>query len=67
MKCPATGKKVYADYAAALKALDTLIERPELGSVYTCPTCGAFHISKRRFVLRKVRGRGKSRKGLVMA
>ena len=37
-----------------------------LGSVYTCPDCGEYHVSGTIFTLRKRRkGRGKTRRGLV--
>jgi hypothetical protein len=40
---------------------------PLHGSVYVCPECGDYHVSKRRFTLLKRRkGRGKSRRGLVV-
>jgi hypothetical protein len=36
------------------------------GSVYLCPECDEFHVSSRRFTLAKrVKGRGKTRRGLV--
>jgi hypothetical protein len=59
-------KKPYPTYAAALKAMFELLERPELGSVYPCERCeGAYHIGSRRFTLIKPRGRGGARRRLV--
>ena len=67
MRCP-TGKVPFATYADALAKL-TELDRdglaPLLGSVYTCPYCGEFHITSRRFTIRKPRGRGKQRRGIV--
>ena len=62
MNCP-TGKRAHRTYADALAALNRVVADPLTGSVYTCQTCGEFHISKRRFTLDKAKGRGKRRRG----
>jgi hypothetical protein len=59
-----TGKRPYRSYAEALAAL-TEIDPDGLGSVYTCRSCGEFHVSRRRFTMDKRKGRGKSRDGNV--
>jgi hypothetical protein len=60
-----TGKLCHSTYAEALAALMRVEPDPLRGSVYTCTTCGEFHVSKRRFMLEKKKGRGKGRSGIV--
>jgi hypothetical protein len=67
-KCPTTGKVRHPTYAAALDALDRLdaqgLFQSSWGEVYTCKTCGLFHVTagSRASVLRSRKGRGKSQR-----
>ena len=65
-----SGKRGYPSYADALDALVDLEARGQMrgpfGTVYTCQTCEQFHISSRRFTVAKRKGRGKSRRRLVV-
>jgi hypothetical protein len=67
--CSTSGKRKYPTYRDALVAFDRLVREGALsadgGSIYECLTCGAWHISSRRFTLTKAKGRGKTRKGIV--
>ena len=65
--CPETGKRGFTSYAEALTELDALEQNlpDKRGSVYTCPTCEQFHISKRRFTVWRKKGHGKARRNLV--
>lgn len=65
--CP-SGKRSYATYGEALAELvrrgfagDDLLRGP-VGSVYQCPRCDGWHVSSRKFVVAKKRGRGKRRR-----
>jgi hypothetical protein len=68
-RCPIDGKRKHASYVAALAEFDRLVALrgmdPSRASIYECLTCGAWHISSRRFTLVKPRGRGKRRRGIV--
>jgi hypothetical protein len=70
MRRCASGKRGYETYADALAALVALEAsgqmRGPFGAVYTCPQCALFHISSRRFTIAKRKGRGKSRRSLVI-
>jgi hypothetical protein len=68
MKCAGAsrGKERHATYEAALAAL-CRIDPLGVGSVYECDDCDGFHVSSRRFMVDKRRGRGKSRRKLVVA
>jgi hypothetical protein len=63
-------KRSFETYAEALGALADLAARGVLrgpfGSVYSCSTCELFHVSSRRFTLSMAKGRGKSRRKLVI-
>jgi hypothetical protein len=64
------GKLGHQTYGAALEALIALEERfnrpsGAVGSVYQCSRCDEWHISSRKFMLAKKRGREKSRRGLL--
>ena len=62
-------KRPFETYAEALAALIELAARGRLkgpfGEVYSCENCGEFHVSSRRSSLRRVKGRGKARRGIV--
>ena len=62
-------KRTFETYASALQALDDLatrgILRGPFGEVYSCENCGEFHVSSRRATLRRVKGRGKARRGVI--
>jgi hypothetical protein len=72
--CPVANKKTYFTYGEALAVLDTLAPacldavtglRNLIGSVYSCDSCGGWHVSSRKFTIAKRRGRGKRRRGVV--
>jgi hypothetical protein len=70
--CPPSGKRAFETYAEALQDLDSRdsmdVLQGQVGSIYTCPNCGAFHLSSRYyFTLRKRKGRGKQRRGMVFS
>jgi hypothetical protein len=65
--CP-SGKYGFAFYGDALMALiavDRSKGRSNRGSVYECPTCDQWHVSKRLFTVAKSRGRGRKRRGVI--
>ena len=68
-RCPASGKAAYGSYGDALEALIRLdgedLLRGPIGSVYQCASCDGWHVSSRKFVVVKKRGRGKARKKFV--
>jgi hypothetical protein len=65
-----TRKRTFESYGAALASLDDrattdLLDGRPTGSIYTCPNCGFFHVTKRLFTVDRRKGRGKSRRGIV--
>jgi hypothetical protein len=64
------GKRRFETYSDALTVLIDLEAsgqmRGPFGTVYTCPQCEMFHISSRRFTMAKRKGRGKTRRTLVI-
>jgi len=64
-----SGKRPYATYARALERLQDLEREREKGGwqgrVYTCDSCGAFHISRRMFDVWRRKGRGRTRRNVV--
>ena len=68
-RCP-SGKRGYQSYGEALATLDRLAAEGILsgpfGTCYRCPHCEVWHVSSRRFVVAKAKGRGKRRRGLVI-
>jgi hypothetical protein len=51
--CPETGKRSHTSYAEALTELERLEQgsHEKKGSIYTCLSCGQFHISSQRFTI----------------
>jgi hypothetical protein len=64
MGCP-SHKVGYETSLQALATFDRVITDPLLGSIYTCQSCGQFHISSRRFSAIKPKGKGKARSGIA--
>jgi hypothetical protein len=62
-------KKRFATYQDALKEFVRREQkgylRADRASIYSCPTCESFHISKTRYTLLRRKGRGKTRRKLV--
>jgi hypothetical protein len=67
--CPESAKRCFYSCADALAEFDRLVAEgrldPMRGSIYTCTSCEAWHISSRRFVVARQKGRGKRRRGIV--
>ena len=60
------GEALYGEALFRLQAIEA--ERSKggwQGSVYTCESCGRFHITGRQFTIWRKKGRGKSRRGLA--
>jgi hypothetical protein len=67
--CAAEGKQGFEQYADAIAYLERKNAKQGkdrmYGEIYSCPSCGNFHVTQRTFTLSKKKGRGKTRRGLV--
>jgi hypothetical protein len=66
--CAAHGKRKYESFAAALARLEAIQEgigelEKLTGTVYSCDACSGWHVSSRRLIPVKPKGRGKKRRG----